>query len=77
MVGPNSNIGDLLTVLVYQPDSNAYVMGPPAVVRSSEAATVALPAHWLTKVVHIYMFYMSPETREVSPTLYAGSETVV
>ncbi|MES3016401.1 MAG: DUF6266 family protein [Bacteroidota bacterium] len=77
VVGPNSNIGDLLTVLVYQPDSNSYVMGPPAVVRSSEAATIALPAHWLTKVVHIYMFYMSPETREVSPTYYAGSETVV
>jgi hypothetical protein len=68
---------DQLTVLVYSAASNSFVMGPPAVIRSSESTTIALPAHWVGNEVHIYMYYVSKQTQQVSPTYYAGSETVV
>ncbi len=74
---PNGFADDVLTVFVYSTQSNTFVLGPPAVQRSSEGATVALPAHWVGSVVHIYMYYISKQTQEVSPTFYAGSETVV
>jgi hypothetical protein len=68
---------DLLTVLVYDPESNTFAMGPPNITRSLEAVTVALPAHWTGRTVHIYMYYMSQQTGEMSRTFYAGSKTVV
>lgn len=74
---PNAYPDDLLTVLVYEPESNTYVMGPPNSERSLGEVTVALPAHWTGKSAHVYMYYMSKQTGELSPTLYAGSETVV
>jgi hypothetical protein len=73
----NGYVDDQLTVLVYDAESNTFVMGPPDVSRSSEEVTVALPAHWLGRTVHIYMYYISKETGELSSTFYAGSETVV
>lgn len=74
---PNGYTDDQLTVFVYEPASNTYVMGPPNIARSLEEATVALPGHWTGKTVHIYMYYISQQTGEVSKTYYAGSETVV
>lgn len=73
----NGYSDDQLTVLVYDAESNTYVMGPPNISRSLEEVTVALPAHWLGRTVHIYMYYISKETGELSATFYAGSETVV
>jgi hypothetical protein len=73
----NGHTDDQLTVLVYDAESNTYVMGPPNISRSSEEVTVALPANWLGRTVHIYMYYISRETGELSGTFYAGSETVV
>ena len=73
----NGYVDDQLTVLVYDAESNTFVMGPPDVSRSSEEVTVALPAHWQGRTVHIYMYYISKETGELSSTFYAGSETVV
>ncbi|MGB4400009.1 MAG: DUF6266 family protein [Daejeonella sp.] len=72
----NGYADDLLTVLVYDPQSNTFAMGPPNTMRSSQAVTVALPAHWTGRTVHIYMYYMSQQTGELSKTFYAGSEIV-
>jgi hypothetical protein len=73
----NGFADDLLTVLVYSKVSNSFVMGPPEVLRSSESTTVSLPAHWLGNEVHIFAYYVSKQTLQVSPTSYVGSETVI
>lgn len=73
----NGFADDQLTVLVYEAESNTFVMGPPNITRSTEEVSVAMPTHWLGRAVHIYMYYISRETGELSKTFYAGSAIAV
>lgn len=72
----NSFMTDKITVLVYEPESGDYVLGPPDVPRSAEAADVAMPSDWAGKTVHVFVYCMSMEKGDVSDSIYAGPAVV-
>jgi hypothetical protein len=73
----NGKADDLLTVLVYEPESNDYVIGPPDTIRTAGMVNIAMPPEWLGKTVHVYLFFTSPERQMVSNSAYGGSISVL
>jgi len=67
--------GDLMTILVYEPESNEYVIGPPDVTRSASTVDITMPSDWVGITVHVYLFLVS-EDQVVSNSSYAGSVIV-
>lgn len=70
----NSSGYDRVHILVYEPDTNTYLLGPAGVHRMEEAAILAIPDHLSVKTLHTYLFCVS-DTGKVSDTVYAG-ETI-
>lgn len=67
--------GDLMTILVYEPESNEYVIGPPDVTRSASTVDITMPSDWVGLTVHVYLYLVS-EDQVVSNSSYAGSVIV-
>ena len=73
----NSFMTDEVHFLVYEPESSDYVIGPPSIPRSAQAADIAMPTDWAGKTVHVYVYCKSLEKQDVSDSMYAGSTTVI
>lgn len=73
----NSFMTDEVHFLVYEPESSDYVIGPPSISRSAQAADIAMPSDWAGKTVHVYVYCRSLEKQDVSDSMYAGSTTVI
>lgn len=77
IIKSNSSPTDLLTVLVYEPESNDYVIGPPDADRAAGMVDIAMPSDWLGKTVHVYLFFTSLDGLLVSNSAYGGSISVL
>lgn len=73
----NSYPTDVLTALVYEPDSNDYVIGPPDIFRSSGTVNITMPIDWAGKMVHVYVYFTSQEAQQVSNSVYLGSTVIM
>ena len=49
----SSHLDDEFVVLVYEPDSNDYVVGPPNALRSAGTVDVVMPSDWANLTVHV------------------------
>ena len=72
-----SHTDDELVVLVYEPGSNDYVVGPPSALRSAGIVDVVMPADWASLAVHVYVYFISKTGERVSNSIYAGSAIVL
>ncbi|MGV3686471.1 MAG: DUF6266 family protein [Daejeonella sp.] len=73
----NSFSDDIVNILVYEPESANYVIGPPSVERGMGTADIAMPAEWVGKTVHVFVSCKSLEKGAVSDSSYAGAATVI
>lgn len=73
----NSKPSDVLTAMVYEPESNDYVIGPPDIARAAGMMDIVMPSDWLGKTVHVYLFFISLNGQLVSNSAYGGSITVL
>lgn len=73
----NSSATDVLTAMVYEPESNDYVIGPPDTARAAGLMDIVMPFDWLGKAVHVYLFFTSLDGKLVSNSAYGGSITVL
>lgn len=69
-------VDDELIVLVYEPLSNEYVVGPVNVQRQALTTDVAMPSDWSGLTVHVYVFFTSLTRDKASNSTYAGNVTV-
>lgn len=67
---------DELIVLVYEPESNDYVVGPPSALRSAGTVDVVMPSDWVRLEVHVYVYFISKNRDRVSNSIYAGTATL-
>lgn len=76
IIKSNGQPSDVLTSLVYEPESNDYVIGPETD-RVAGVVDIAMPFEWVDKTVHVYLFFTSLDGRLVSNSAYGGSVTVM
>lgn len=73
----NSFSDDMVNVLIYEPETGNYVIGPLNIQRSAGTADITMPANWTGKMVHVFVSCKSLEKGDVSDSMYAGSATVI
>lgn len=73
----NSYLTDVVNVLVYEPESSDYVIGPPSITRGAQTADIEMPSDWAGKTVHVFVYCRSQEKKDVSDSVYAGSAVVI
>ncbi|HEY1062182.1 MAG TPA: DUF6266 family protein [Daejeonella sp.] len=69
----NRFITDEMTVLVFDPVSRDFVIGPEEVLRTAGTTVVEIPPEWAGSTVHVYMFYIGLNGKDVSNSIYAGT----
>lgn len=72
----NRFITDELTVIVFDPISRDFVIGPEDVLRTAGTTVVEIPSEWSGREVHVYMYYIALNGKDVSNSIYAGSVNV-
>ncbi len=73
----NRYISDELNILVYDPISGDFVIGPEDIIRTMGQADVTIPSEWIGRTVHIYLFYISIDGKAVSNSVYAGTAVII
>lgn len=73
----NSFLTDVVHVLVYEPASGDYVIGPPSIARGAQTADIEMPSDWAGKTVHVFVYCRTLEKKDVSDSVYAGSAIVL
>lgn len=72
----NANMDDEVTVVIFDPATNIYLSGPMGVTRVEAVMYIPIPAAYLGNTVHVYMFYMSRDSK-LSNSVYVGELVVV
>lgn len=72
----NRFITDEMTVLVFDPISRDFVIGPEGILRTEETTEVEIPSEWSGRTVHVYLFYIGVNGKDVSNSLYAGTAEI-
>ena len=72
-----ADMEDQFTVLVYEPNSNDYVVGPPLTLRTTGTVDVVMPSDWAGLTVHVYAYFINKNGKDVSKSIYAGTAIVM
>jgi len=73
----NRFITDEMTVLVFDPVSRDFVIGPADVLRTAGTTVVEIPSEWSGRTVHVYMFYIALNGKDVSNSIHAGTVDIL
>ncbi|MEJ7694639.1 DUF6266 family protein, partial [Daejeonella sp.] len=73
----NRFVSDEMNILVHEPVSGDFVIGPDDLLRTTGQGNVDIPSEWLGRTVHIYMFYVSGDAKAVSNSVYAGTADII
>lgn len=77
---PNPNnafADDVITVLMYNPETNIFLNGLEDVTRNAGEIEMQLRPEILGKTLHVYFFFSERYNKRYSDSYYAGSVTVI
>jgi hypothetical protein len=73
----NANSSDTVTLILYSPSSNNYVVTTPGNNRGDEYVNYGGTLFEVGETLHAWLFFTNQTTGEMSNSVYAGSGTIV
>jgi hypothetical protein len=67
---------DKLYNVAYNPTKNEWSYGQPGTLRSAGTDEQGVPANWTGDTVHVYTFFISPDGRQCSDSIYSGTVVI-
>lgn len=72
----NGFADDLITVLLFDPETNIFKNGPENITRATGELLIQMRSEMAGKELQVYYFFTSRDGKKLSPSYYAGAVTL-